>query len=807
MKLARKRVNTNSQKSKVLSSKSNDFQSIDHQRDFINDLANKFQISPVDDWQNITPTQIIKNGGKKLLQLYDNNLISMFSTLYPQFQFDFNLIKRTTKHYFKSIENQRHFMDKLYYKFHFTSFNDWSKISIKKINENGGKELLKLYSNDMQRLFYSIYPNYPFSLEEIVKTNANNYFQSIENQKQFMDYLKNKFQLNSLDDWYQITRKQLKENGGKSLISYYYSNDMKLLLSTIYPHHNWNFNILIKLNSIGYFKSIENQQKFMDDLFKKLELKSIEDWNKVSMSSIINNGGKNLLYHYENDFNRCIRSIYSDIDWDSVEKPRKTESIKYFELIENQRLFMNYLYEKFKLNSLDDWITISKEKIIENGGKNLFFYHQNIQSLLKEIFPFHQWNFGSIFAKKNYFHSILNQRLFFDNLFIKLKFKSLEDWKKITKNKLTKWKAKNILKYYSNNLKELFTSIYPNYPWKFENEFNPHLNLYYKSIDNQLEFIEKLYKELNFNSLDDWLKVSRNKLFSCGGKYILSNYSHSLKNMLTSLYPFYSWDFEDSKFNSKFEYFKSIENQRQFMNKLYRKFGLKSLDDWVDITRKQITVNGGQSLIVNYYENDMRKLLKTIYPDHHWIFSLDDFKYRQSPKILRSFNYNREKLLKIIQNYAIKEKKDWYRLPIRFEEINILFALRLVYSEEKWRKFEFLSTTKTTIQRLLFGLAQQIFHSFLLYENYRHPHTSGLSENLMEFDIFIPSLNLGIEYQGEHHYQDIPYFNNFELYQTRDKIKENFCLENSISLVPIPFWWDKSLPSLVATLSNSIYWK
>jgi len=62
------------------------------------------------------------------------------------------------------------------------------------------------------------------------------------------------------------------------------------------------------------------------------------------------------------------------------------------------------------------------------------------------------------------------------------------------------------------------------------------------------------------------------------------------------------------------------------------------------------------------------------------------------------------------------------------------------------------------------------------------------------FDIYIPSLNAAIEYDGEHHYIPVKYCGDEKkseekLKQTQyyDTIKNKYCLDNNISLLRIPY--------------------
>lgn len=66
----------------------------------------------------------------------------------------------------------------------------------------------------------------------------------------------------------------------------------------------------------------------------------------------------------------------------------------------------------------------------------------------------------------------------------------------------------------------------------------------------------------------------------------------------------------------------------------------------------------------------------------------------------------------------------------------------------------------------------------------------------LRFDFYLPKYNICIEYQGEQHYEAIRFSGTddekakerFERLKRRDEIKRNFCKENGITLVEIPYY-------------------
>jgi hypothetical protein len=65
--------------------------------------------------------------------------------------------------------------------------------------------------------------------------------------------------------------------------------------------------------------------------------------------------------------------------------------------------------------------------------------------------------------------------------------------------------------------------------------------------------------------------------------------------------------------------------------------------------------------------------------------------------------------------------------------------------------------------------------------------------------IFFPHLSLAFEYQGEHHYFS-NHFGSLATYQRRDRAKLKFASQFGITVISIPFWWDRSSDSLASTI-------
>ena len=107
----------------------------------------------------------------------------------------------------------------------------------------------------------------------------------------------------------------------------------------------------------------------------------------------------------------------------------------------------------------------------------------------------------------------------------------------------------------------------------------------------------------------------------------------------------------------------------------------------------------------------------------------------------------------------------------------------------------------------IFNILKEIGYDFVFqkkFENCRNKRS-------LIFDFYIPKLNLCVEYDGEGHYLERFYNNRVdnpmeELIKTkqRDEIKTNYCNENNINLLRIPYWEKKNIKNILINKINEL---
>ena len=66
----------------------------------------------------------------------------------------------------------------------------------------------------------------------------------------------------------------------------------------------------------------------------------------------------------------------------------------------------------------------------------------------------------------------------------------------------------------------------------------------------------------------------------------------------------------------------------------------------------------------------------------------------------------------------------------------------------------------------------------------------------LPFDFYLPEYNLIIEFDGQHHFHK-NVFDNFESTKIHDEIKNNYCSDNGIDILRIPYWEGNNIGNIL----------
>lgn len=83
------------------------------------------------------------------------------------------------------------------------------------------------------------------------------------------------------------------------------------------------------------------------------------------------------------------------------------------------------------------------------------------------------------------------------------------------------------------------------------------------------------------------------------------------------------------------------------------------------------------------------------------------------------------------------------------------------------------------------------------FRNFKFDDCSN--QKKLRFDFWLPDFNLVIEYDGEHHFKENKYFGegNLDYMKKNDSIKNEYCHNNKINLLRIPYWKFKEIEDIL----------
>jgi len=282
-------------------------------------------------------------------------------------------------------------------------------------------------------------------------------------------------------------------------------------------------------------------------------------------------------------------------------------------------------------------------------------------------------------------------------------------------------------------------------------------------------------------------------------------YGSVIKAILTN-FPEYNW--EIWKFHQvPKRYWEDLLHQRECFDRLAQQFQVHQPSDWYSLSYADVAqVASG---VLGHFNNSLIKALQTVYPEYIWY----EWRFNQVPKgFWNDINNLRDYINWLSDQLDIKEFQDWYSVTIpqllslrAYSPINkyggLIPVLKMCFPDQVWNPN---AAILYKVQNLLYKMARKLFSNLLVEMNYKHPELRfSKSNSRMEFDVFIPSLNVALEYQGQQHYNFHFMYGSEKCTQQRDTEKKDACQKIGITLIEIPYWWDRQLPSLMAAINKA----
>jgi len=257
---------------------------------------------------------------------------------------------------------------------------------------------------------------------------------------------------------------------------------------------------------------------------------------------------------------------------------------------------------------------------------------------------------------------------------------------------------------------------------------------------------------------------------------------------------------------------KKKKNHRTFFDWLGKQLGFYSFEDWYSITTADIYNHGGKSgLSLDCYNYSIVSALVSIYPEYHWL----PWKFSKTPKgIWKNNKYIEGFLNDISKLLNISKLDDWYRVSqedllkyrgaVTFvrQRGGLMNILSEAYPNHQWDPERFQQRSRKSSQWQMYKIIKELLPSNIeVFEEFICTDLAGDSGlGIITLDVYIPALKLAFEYQGHQHYHDHSLYGPFMVVQQRDDSKRGACKSLGITIIEVPYWWQRDKETIIAEL-------
>lgn len=571
------------------------------------------------------------------------------------------------------------------------------------------------------------------------------------------------------------------------------------------------------------WEDASERRAFMDSIAVQHNVKEPKDWREVRAEDLVEAGGSRLLARYGNSMWQLLKGEYPE--WAGGVQPwtcRKHLPKGFWKNKENRAAFLREVMEAHGIEKPEDWSRVSVKDMRERGGSGLLStYGSSISRLVNATFPT-----AELPARKSNTDPTASG----------VRKRARNDTGDGTPRRRQRPRPCIPVTPMATSHTTIPT-VHEEQPLEeggtdSEGTAEETSNVldepdtlptvkgwgFWKDPANQRRFMDMVKNTFAIREAKEWGSVGVADLERLGGGGLVKRMG-SVAEIVQKVYSEEQFSALDLGKRLPVGWWDVRENRREFMERLAKENGVRNAGDWKRVTREYIVAAGGSRLLSKF--STVQKVLLDVFPEMEeelskaWLCRKGD----------RSTRWDKEENVKkffesVKGRCGVRESSDWARVSVQLLQRlgggpllrnygGLVPALAVAYPDEDWSKQPSPEVKKSSQWALLTAM-RKFFGSGTEVEEDAHPPELAAAApaskpgQRLELDIYLPQHALAVEYNGQHHFEDVPFFGPVEAYRERDILKRQLCEECGIRLVIVPYWWDMQLESLAAFLYNEV---
>jgi len=454
---------------------------------------------------------------------------------------------RVPPRFWEDEENHRNYLLWLAHKLRFRRMEQWYSVTGKDFIRNHGYTILTYYRSCPSEMLRSLFPEYDWC-EWLFPAAPKTFWDSVENQRRFIEWLGHEMGVRCWDDWYRVTERNVKQHGGDGLLTRY---DYSLLgiLSSLFPEHDWK-PWLFGRTPKGFWDQPENRRRYMLWLGEQLGFRKIEDWYRVTSRDFQRHRGSTpLRSRHLGSIPAVLADAFPEYPWDLRRfRKRVTGSGKiirppgFWMVRANRVRYLRGLGRQLGFRRPADWYRVTALDLQRHQGFGVLVYYRScaVRAAMELYpkYPWKEWLFQCV--PKDFWNQPENRRRYMHWLGQQLGFRRPADWYRVTGADFDRHRGAQCRSQYGRWPATAVMDLYPKYPWK-EWLFPRVPTHFWKRPENQRRYMDWLGEQLGFRQPEDWYRVHQQDFVNNHGGSLLTVY-RTLRNLLHNLLPDLDWD-------------------------------------------------------------------------------------------------------------------------------------------------------------------------------------------------------------------------------------------------------------------------
>lgn len=264
-------------------------------------------VSKLDDWYGIRKADFVRAGGSTVLvNHFGGSLMEALKFVYPAHQWHPWRRDTVPKSFWTKKENVHQFLEWLGNQVGIQKLEDWYSVTKNQVSTKWPRTKPTVARPNTRRFHISLaemlmqtFPSHPWLPWKFASGVPVSYWDSIENQRRFLDWmLHDVLGQRQLDAWYIVPYRVVVENGGLGLIANKYGASLVKALRAVYPEHKWLEWKFLAGVSKSFWEDRNNQIEYLEWLSQQLGVSSMDQWYQVSAEDIKSRAGAGLLKHH-----------------------------------------------------------------------------------------------------------------------------------------------------------------------------------------------------------------------------------------------------------------------------------------------------------------------------------------------------------------------------------------------------------------------------------------------------------------------------------------------------------------------------